>query len=310
MSFENKSIQLRDGRRLAYSEYGDPTGNPVFFIHGNPGSRLTRTSGEDFVKSLGVRIITPDRPGYGLSDFQPKRRLLDFPQDIAQLADALGLEQFPIFGVSAGGPYVAVCAHVLPRRITQAAIVSGPAPFDRETPYEGMGPAWKMAFKMGKLPEWLLRLPITLQVRAQGRDPEKHIDNLAAILSKADAEHLKDPAVRARFKRNIPEATRKGTRGWTREVKIQLRPWGFRLEDIRVPVHLWYWQDDPAIPPQMGRYLERRIPTAIPHFLPGGGHLSIIDYLDKILAELFRKENRTSVMTRKQAASNPFTTPK
>nr|VFK39721.1 MAG: Pimeloyl-ACP methyl ester carboxylesterase [Candidatus Kentron sp. TC] len=287
MSSENESIQLDDGRTLGYSEHGDPAGNPVFFIHGNPGSRLTRLSSDDFVESLGVRIITPDRPGYGLSDFQPKRKLLDFPQDIAQLADALGFEQFTIFGVSAGGPYVAACAYALPRRVTQAAIVSGPAPFDRERPYEGMSPIWRKTFKMCKLPEWLLRAPIALQAYAQKRNPEKALDDMAAIFSEADADKLiHDPTIRARFKRNIPEATRQGGRGWTREVKIQLSPWGFEPQDIRIPVHLWYWRDDPAIPLQMGHYLERKIPTAIPHFLPGGGHLSSIDYLDEIIGNL------------------------
>nr|VFK10261.1 MAG: Pimeloyl-ACP methyl ester carboxylesterase [Candidatus Kentron sp. LPFa]VFK33947.1 MAG: Pimeloyl-ACP methyl ester carboxylesterase [Candidatus Kentron sp. LPFa] len=291
MSSDNLSsdnlITLPDGRALAYSEHGAPAGAPIFFIHGNPGSRLVRLASEDFVANLGVRIITPDRPGYGLSSFQPKRRLLDFPQDIAQLADALGFEQFTIFGVSAGGPYVAACAHALPRRVTQAAIVSGPAPFDRERPYEGMTPIWRKTFKMCRLPEWLLRGPIALQVRAQRRNPEKALDDMAAIFSEPDANKLlHDPAIRARFKRNIPEATRQGGRGWAREVKIQLSPWGFELEEIRIPMHLWYWQNDPAIPPQMGRYLEQRIPTAIPHFLPGGGHLSIIDFLDKIIGDL------------------------
>nr|VFK34616.1 MAG: Pimeloyl-ACP methyl ester carboxylesterase [Candidatus Kentron sp. MB]VFK76851.1 MAG: Pimeloyl-ACP methyl ester carboxylesterase [Candidatus Kentron sp. MB] len=286
MSFEYRSILLRDGRALAYSEHGDPAGNPIFFIHGNPGSRLTRLSNEDVMEKLGVRIITPDRPGYGLSDFQPKRRLLDFPQDIAQLADALGLQRFAIFGVSAGGSHVAACAYALPERITRAAIVSGPAPFDRPRPYAGMSPDWRRAFKMSKLPEWLLRAPIALQAYLQKRDPDKSLDNMIAIFSQSDARLLKDPDVRARFKRNIPEATRSGTRGWAREVKIQISPWGFDPADIRVPVHLWYWADDPAIPPQMGRYLERRIPTAIPHFLPGGGHLSIIEYLEKIMEGL------------------------
>ncbi|MBT8420478.1 MAG: alpha/beta hydrolase, partial [Gammaproteobacteria bacterium] len=169
---------------------------------------------------------------------------------------------------------------------THAAIVSGPAPFDRENPYEGMGPVWHKAFKTGRLPEWLLKGLIALQAYLQRRDPDKNIDDLAAILSRADTEHLKDPVMRARFKQNSPEATRQGSRGWAREVKIQLAPWGFELEKIRIPIHLWYWRDDPAIPPQMGRYLERRIPDTIPHFLPEGGHLSIMDCYEEIIRGL------------------------
>lgn len=283
---EDKFVQLRDGRVLAYTEYGDPAGNPMFFIHGNPGSRLIRPADEGVAEALGVRVITPDRPGYGLSDFLPQRRLVDFPQDIAQLADALGIGRFAIFGVSAGGPYVAVCAHAMPERVNGAAIVSGPAPFDRDDPYLGMDPAWRKAFKTGKLPEFLLRPIIALQAHVQKRDPEKSLDRMAAILSGADQARLKDPVVRARFFRNAPEATRRGARGWTREVKIQLAPWGFDLEEIQIPVHLWYWEDDPVIPPGMGRYLEGRIPDAVPHFLPGGGHLSILAHWEEIIEGL------------------------
>nr|VFJ92350.1 MAG: Pimeloyl-ACP methyl ester carboxylesterase [Candidatus Kentron sp. H]VFJ93317.1 MAG: Pimeloyl-ACP methyl ester carboxylesterase [Candidatus Kentron sp. H]VFK00109.1 MAG: Pimeloyl-ACP methyl ester carboxylesterase [Candidatus Kentron sp. H] len=286
MTLQDKTITLRDGRALAYTEHGHPTGKPVFFIHGNPGSRLARPVDEAIPVMLGARLITPDRPGYGLSDFQPKRRLLDFPQDMAQLADALGLRRFALFGVSAGGPYVAACAHGLPARITAAAIVSGPAPFDRENPYEGVGPAWRGAFKTGRWPEWLLRVLIALQAHARGRDPDKGLDNLAAILSPSDREHLEDPDVRARFKRNLPEATRQGSRGWAREARIQLAPWGFRLEEIPIPVHLWYWRDDPAIPPPMGRYLASRIPETRDHFLPGGGHLSLAGHYEEIVGPL------------------------
>src|SRR5690606_7341419 len=102
--------------------------------------------------SVGARVITPDRPGYGLSDYLPGRRLVDFPDDVAQLADALGLERFAVFGVSAGGPYAAACAWKLPQRVTGAAVVSGPAPFDREDAYEGLDAAYTAMFRAARWP--------------------------------------------------------------------------------------------------------------------------------------------------------------
>ena len=100
---KDETIILRDGRQLAYTEHGDPSGKHVFLIHGNPSSRLMRHPDESIVTSLGARIITADRPGYGRSDFQPNRKLLDMPNDIAQLANAMGINKFSVFGVSAGG---------------------------------------------------------------------------------------------------------------------------------------------------------------------------------------------------------------
>ncbi len=286
MTIEDKFTQLRDGRTLAYTEHGDLSGKPVFFIHGNPSSRLMRHPDESIVENLGVRVITPDRPGYGFSDFQPKRKLLDFPDDIAQLADSLGIDQFAIFGVSAGGPYTCACAFKMPERIIKAALVSGSAPFNRPDAYEGMSDTWRTAFKMSTWPEWLLRPILAFQANAQKRDLEEAVDAMATIMSDSDKEILARPEIREGVKMRVPEATRNGARGWAREVKVLLSPWGFNPADIRVPVHLWYWEDDPAIPPQMGRYLENLIPETTPHFLLGGGHLSIFDHWGEIIEGL------------------------
>ena len=286
MEIEDKFITLRDGRTLAYTEHGDLEGQPVFMIHGNPSSRLMRHPDETIVENLGARIITPDRPGYGLSDFQPKRNLLDYPNDIAQLADALGIDKFAIFGVSAGGPYAAACAYKLGDRVTQVAVVSGLAPLDRPNAYDGMSEIWQTAFKAGSLPEWLLRPILKMQVNAQKRDPEQSIDDMAATMSPADLKLALTPEFHAGIIRRVPEATRRGTRGWAREVKVLLAPWGFDPAEIKVPVHLWYWDADPAIPLQMGRYLESKIPNTIPHFLPEGGHLSFLTFWGEIIEGL------------------------
>jgi pimeloyl-ACP methyl ester carboxylesterase len=107
MSLEDHQIELRDGRQLGYVEAGDPDGHPIFYFHGFPGSRLEiELSGVD-VAPLGARLIGVDRPGMGLSDFAPHRYFGDWPEDVSQLADALGLDHFSVVGVSGGGPYVA-----------------------------------------------------------------------------------------------------------------------------------------------------------------------------------------------------------
>src|SRR5438477_9457290 len=90
-------VKLRDGRQLAYREYGRHDGRPLLFFHGTPGSRFPQWSDEG-----AFRIIVPDRPGMGLSDFQADRRLVDWPDDVAQLTDHLGIDDFSVAGVSGG----------------------------------------------------------------------------------------------------------------------------------------------------------------------------------------------------------------
>ena len=124
---ETRFVRLRDGRNLAYSEWGPAEGVPVFGFHGTPNSRLVHL-GADAPRAAGVRLILPDRPGLGRSDFQPGRTLLDWPRDVAELADALGIDRFAAFGVSGGGPHAASCAAALGDRVTAVGLVSAAGP--------------------------------------------------------------------------------------------------------------------------------------------------------------------------------------
>lgn len=284
---KESTLQLRDGRKLAYTEHGDLHGKPILFIHGNPGSRYTRHPDETIAQKLGARIITPERPGYGLSDFLPKRCLLDSPDDYAQLMDALAIEKFAVLGVSAGGPHAAACAYRLAARVTKTAIVSGAAPLDRENPYENLHPSMKAAFQLVKiLPGWLSHFILWRQTAKQQQNPEKSLAERAAILSAADQEMLERPEIKAQVLGYREEAVRQGVRGMLREMQILASPWGFRLEDIRGEVHIWHWEDDLLVPIQMGRYVARKIPDAHAHFLPGGGHYSIFACWAEILEVL------------------------
>lgn len=289
MALETKTIRLRDGRTCAFTEHGNLSGQPVLFVHGNPGSRNMRHPDESVAQSLGARIITPDRPGYGQSDFQPGRTYLDYPDDIAQLMDSLKIEKFAVLGVSAGGPGAAACACKLSHRITRTALVSSAAPVDRENAFENMQPSMKTAFRMIQtLPGWLTQGILWLQTRRQQREPQKSLDERAATLSGADQAILADAKYRDQVLAYRTEAVRQGIRGTMREMQLLASPWGFRLEEIRGEVHVWHWEEDWLVPIQMGRYLAARIPNATAHFLPGGGHYSLFEHWREILETLLQ----------------------
>lgn len=117
---------LPNRQKMTYAEFGDPNGQPVMYFHGSPSCRLEPLLiGDDLLAQLGLRVIAPDRPGIGGSDFQTGRELVDWPANVNSLADSLGLERFSVMGNSGGGPYVAVCAAKIPNRLKSAVIVSG-----------------------------------------------------------------------------------------------------------------------------------------------------------------------------------------
>ena len=124
------SLELKDGRQLAFAEYGDPDGQPIFYFHGLPGSRLEAGHLHEIAVANNFRLIGLDRPGMGLSSIEPKRSLLSWVADVEAFADSMGIDKFSIIGHSGGAPFVAACAYIMPQRLNGAAIVSGMAPFE------------------------------------------------------------------------------------------------------------------------------------------------------------------------------------
>ena len=150
-------IRLQDGRLLGYAEYGDPDGQPLFFFHGTPGSRVEGRLNAEAAAAANVHLIAPDRPGFGLSDFQPGRSIADWADDVAQLADALGFDHFGVLGASGGGPPVIACALELPERLTTAGIVAGVGPADAAEATEGMSQSNRALFAVGRRAPFVLR---------------------------------------------------------------------------------------------------------------------------------------------------------
>jgi pimeloyl-ACP methyl ester carboxylesterase len=274
-------LTLPNGRSLGYAEYGNPDGAPVFYFPGTPSSRLLHPP-EGPTGALGVRLIVLERPGYGLSDFQRGRTLLDWPGDVCAFADALGTDSFPVVGVSGGGPYAAACAYQLPERLTGAAIVSGVGPTDLPGVVQEMPRIRRTGAAVARHAPWLLSTILWLVSNPQ-RDAERFFQKMASGNSPVDQAILSRPEIKAMLIENYLEATRSGMRGMAQDAIILSNPWGFRLEDISIPVHLWHGEEDANVSISAARYVAKMIPNCRAAFLPGQGHWLILDYWEEIL---------------------------
>jgi pimeloyl-ACP methyl ester carboxylesterase len=207
------TITLSDGRILACAEYGVPRGKPVFFFHGTPGSGFFSPL-DEITKKTGVRLICVDRPGYGLSTFQPGRRILDWPDDISQLADFLGMHKFAVAGHSGGGPYTLACAYALPDRVTAAAILSGPGLIEAPDATRGMSATNRFGLTVGRFIPWpLWRVLIWVFYHRRRDNPAEDMDRGKGHRPQADEEQVRRPEVQEACIRSEVEAFRPGLRG-------------------------------------------------------------------------------------------------
>ena len=285
-SIHDQQIRLNDGRSLCYAEYGAARGRPVFLFHGIPGSRFLRHPDDTIAADLNVRLIVPDRPGMGGSSFRPGRRILDWPADLLELADALRIERFAVAGISGGGPYAAACGYVLADRLEAVGIISGVGPLDAPGALTGMLSANRMGYSVGRWMPWPLWRAIFGQYYG---DISRHPERLARVDEQepeADRNLFSTPGVREIFIENFAAAFRQGTTGVARDGWLLARPWGFDLQAIRAPVYLWQGESDVVVTPAMARCMAERIPGCTARFLTGEGHLLWVTHWREILSAL------------------------
>ena len=277
---------LADGRRLGFAEYGDPAGQPVLHFHGSAGSRLDHPTGEEILWKQAIRFIAVERPGHGLSDFQSKRRLVDWPKDVSQLADQLGLKTFYVEGWSAGGPHALACAWGLPERVRAVALIASAAPMRRDSALSGLPFLNRLLAASAR---WTP--PVTYLIRWLTRrmvldDAQQASQRVMASIPEADKAALYSPDNLAVFVQSIQEGYRQGWRGVALDDVIINRDWGIDLSTINVPVDIWHGDADVNVPISAGLYLAAALPKARMFSLPGEGHFFVLQRWGEVLAAL------------------------
>jgi pimeloyl-ACP methyl ester carboxylesterase len=280
---KGETIQLRDGRALAYEEWGDSEGRPVFLFHGSPGSRLFRPS-QAVTASSHVRLFTADRPGYGRSDGDPGRTMLNWADDVAELAEALEIDRFAVVGTSSGGPYALACAIKLPARVLRVGLVSTTVPLD-EVPA-----ASEDADEEERELVELARHDPTQAVKAVTEGAGWLLERPEMFLDfprpEPDQKMLEDPEVRAMYLDQIREAVRPGLEGYGWDEVVERNPWGFRLADVKAQVYLWHGDQDPYIPRSHVEVMGSQIANCETTFYPDEAHGLIVTRWREILATL------------------------
>jgi pimeloyl-ACP methyl ester carboxylesterase len=278
---------LADGRGIAFDAVGPEDGVPVFFYHSLFSCRLIPDEAVAAAETHGVRLISPDRPGIGLSDFHRGRAVLDWPKDVAELADLLDIERFRIFGVSAGSAYVLASCVKTPERVARAAIASGLTPVDEAGVVHRIVPrVIDPAVKHSML---VSRFVHRLIINGMRRSPERAIDALNKTLPPCDQQVFGQPEISEYMIDCALEAARHGLRGWAYDDWVLNQPWGFTPADVPadIAVDVWWGAEDTSVPLAHGEQLAREIPGAILRVQQGAGHFgAMFGHFGEIFAQL------------------------
>lgn len=271
------AITLADGRRLGLALWGT-RGRPVVWLGGAPSSRLSRP-----VESVGARMITLERPGYGISTPRPGAQLVDFADDVRQALDALAIDRAVLMGYSGGGPYALACASRLGERLERVVVLGGVGPLDAASP---IGVRRRVILRAAAAAPWLVRAAL----RDPRRDVERFYGAMIRDLSPLDRAVIARPGPWKRQITQTREAFAQGTGAFVDDLARYGRDWGFRLEDVHVPVDLWYGEDDRSTPAGTAAQLAARLPIARVFLLPDEGHFFPFDEprggLERVLGRL------------------------
>jgi pimeloyl-ACP methyl ester carboxylesterase len=283
MGETDQHLTLSDGKQMCWAEYGDSAGEPVFLFHGNPGSRLGWGAMPHSPFVPGTRIVAPDRPGYGQTEF--KRHALErWPADVAELADHLGIDRFGVFGPSGGAPYALACAWQIPERLTSVGVFGAVGPYVPEA-IEGVQGPLELLWRIAKPLQWVVRVQMWVMSLMARRNPARFVRKLGSLeLGSGGQSVLDRPEILRLFSVDFPEAYRQGGLGSAYDTTIPAN-WPIPLEEIHGRILLWHAEHDPLVG-NMTLYLAEHLEDADLRVLPREGHLWILDHMPEVVEAL------------------------
>lgn len=279
------NIAVRDGRRVSFAEYGTPRGPALVWMHGTPGARRQiPLEARELALREGLRIIGIDRPGIGSSTPFLYPDVLDWAEDLALILDALAVDEARIIGLSGGGPYALAAGAAMPDRIVGVGVLGGVAP--TAGPDAADGGAIQLAVRLAPVLD-LARVPLgmglTQAIRVVRPLAGPALDLYAAVQPTGDRTLLSRPEFKAMFLDDLLNGSRKQLAAPFADVIAFVRDWGFRLDEVKVPVRWWHGDKDHIVPFDHGRHAVSLLPDATMTVLPGESHLGGLGRAEEIL---------------------------
>jgi pimeloyl-ACP methyl ester carboxylesterase len=290
----NQTVTLTDNRKLGYAEFGTVNEKPLFYFHGHGSSRLEpKMYNLDNIKDE-VHVIAIDRPGFGLSDFHDNHSILNWPDDVVELADTLDINKFSVLGGSGGAPFALACACKIPDRINSCGIVSGLGPI--KFGIEDMAKNNRNELNLARNHPKRLRLRFKLQIKYLNHIKKKNIEDVKKTflkrgrdLPEPDKKFFEDTEKFALYLELMEEPFRQGIIGPYHEAILFANPWGFELTEIAetMKVFSWHGELDTSVPLRMAQAMCNEIPNCEIKIYENEAHLSsAVNHIQEIITKL------------------------
>jgi pimeloyl-ACP methyl ester carboxylesterase len=288
------NIAVGDDRQIGFAEFGDPQGRAVFWLHGTPGARRQiPMEARVYAEQRQIRLIGVDRPGIGSSTPYQYDTVFAFADDLRTIADTLGIDKFEVIGLSGGGPYTLACAAAMPDRVVAAGVLGGVAPVrGADAIGGGVSTLISAAAPVVELAGAPLRLAASTLIRLIRPVAEPALYAYARISPEADRQLLVRPEFKAMFLDDLLNGSRKQLAAPFADVVVFARDWGFRLEEVKVPVRWWHGDRDHIVPFEHGQHVVSRLPDAQLTHLPGESHLAGLGRAEEILGTMIELWDR------------------
>jgi pimeloyl-ACP methyl ester carboxylesterase len=282
------NVAVGADRQIGFAEFGDPQGRAVFWLHGTPGARRQiPVEARVYAEKKHIRLIGVDRPGIGSSTPFQYRNVLAFADDLRTIADVLGIDEMAVIGLSGGGPYALACAAAMPDRVVVTGVLGGVAPTIGPEAISGglmsLGSAVAPLMPLIGLPLRLVAVGLIQLIRPLG---SRAVDMYGRVSPEGDRRLLARPEFKAMFLDDLLNGSRKQMAAPFADIVVFARDWGFRLEEVKVPVRWWHGDRDHIIPFEHGEHVVSLLPDAELYTLPGESHLAGLGYAEEILANL------------------------
>jgi pimeloyl-ACP methyl ester carboxylesterase len=288
-NLSEQAVVLDDGRILTYTEFGRSDGEPVFYFHGSPSSRLEPLLiGTHVIEETGLRVIAPNRPGVGHSTFKAGRSFSDWPRDVLALADHLRLPRFSVWAFSGGAPYACVCAATIPERLNNVVTVSGAWRMDIPSVAKTLQLPNRLMVLLSRRIPILLGLMFRLMAKMGQNSVEKELATVKTRIAPPDYNWFVENPQRFKLLSLIlREALSCGTRGAVHDMGLYMRPLDFELDKVRMRMTCFHGVDDINYPIEESRRVVGLIPDATFVACPSEAHLSLLSHhLNHVVAAL------------------------